>query len=718
MPTPVVSASQEASRADAPPQGENTRIQPPGDTMVFLWREACAKYEQDTGHDLLTLNPAHLSSKDGILSFIHSKEDAFDQYRCAGPQKLRACLLPVVEVLGKLCEPVGGAVSIAFAPASNIFSAIGIFIQAAINVHDDVESASGAFEAIGAHLGVIGPVADASMDAPLREASIQLLAQVLCVLGAVTKLQQNGRLKAWLKNIGTSNSKVSAALADLEKLATYHHQSVSAVTLATSKSMLRMLTDSVGSELRAPQVAKEIYGRFLHVGWPCYRLISPTGAMTGSEATANKGTLSRIENALARVESRCRSRQADEIDRIIKWLGFPDPSVKVNTLLGDRVESTGAWFLNGPSFSEFKEGTKKFLLVHGKAGCGKSTLIAAATCDLRALCESPESTAIVLSHLFDMTNVSQARDLRALLASVLCQLAIHHADCVPMLSQFCTDNSAGHAQAPLEGMRLRLMMILRSMAPRRVYLVVDALDEADDKQVIRFVADLRACENVSLLVSIRAATAFHKELEGLCDAQASMDDDIVNTDIEASLDSIIARGPLASLPNLSQIREVLLARADGNFRWTVLSLRELEKVARVPVKVLQRLEVLPKSLEELYRHRLESVSLYDREDVRRLLMWVILSAVHLPPEEFARLLSFDYSTSPPVYRDSLTPLDPQAVLSLVGSTFMAINGGVVRLAHKSVQDYLLRLPPDSPFHVGDRPDYCLMARTALAYIDA
>ena len=38
---------------------------------------------------------------------------------------------------------------------------------------------------------------------------------------------------------------------------------------------------------------------------------------------------------------------------------------------------------------------------------------AAATCDLRALCESPESTAIVLSHLFDMTNVSQARDLRA-----------------------------------------------------------------------------------------------------------------------------------------------------------------------------------------------------------------------------------------------------------------------------------------------------------------
>ena len=58
-------------------------------------------------------------------------------------------------------------------------------------------------------------------------------------------------IEAWLKNIGTSNSKVSAALADLEKLATYHHQSVSAVTLATSKSMLRMLTDSVGSELRA-----------------------------------------------------------------------------------------------------------------------------------------------------------------------------------------------------------------------------------------------------------------------------------------------------------------------------------------------------------------------------------------------------------------------------------------------------------------------------------
>ncbi|KAI5826451.1 hypothetical protein K523DRAFT_365132, partial [Schizophyllum commune Tattone D] len=66
-----------------------------------------------------------------------------------------------------------------------------------------------------------------------------------------------------------------------------------------------------------------------------------------------------------------------DIDKIHEWLKFNPSSDKLDSLLNDRNPSTGMWFWGGDTFTAFKMRHIKGLLLYGKAGCGKSTMIAA-----------------------------------------------------------------------------------------------------------------------------------------------------------------------------------------------------------------------------------------------------------------------------------------------------------------------------------------------------
>ena len=110
------------------------------------------------------------------------------------------------------------------------------------------------------HLRILKPVAarDVLKDDALREASVKLLAQILVVLGVIQKVRKQGRLGKrlpadvaradaltvlWLKKLAKS-TEVTSALADLSRLASHHHETVTAVTLYTAKETMALLTES------------------------------------------------------------------------------------------------------------------------------------------------------------------------------------------------------------------------------------------------------------------------------------------------------------------------------------------------------------------------------------------------------------------------------------------------------------------------------------------
>ncbi|KAI5824229.1 hypothetical protein K523DRAFT_285387, partial [Schizophyllum commune Tattone D] len=590
--------------------------------MTQLWEEAIKQYEKESKRKLSALEADGLvlNSKTSIEEYIRRNCDQ------SGAKKSVDYFLPVAKTIENLCDPLANIVSAAFPPASAIFSAIGILVealQATISVKEDFQTACSAFETVDFHLRIIGSTTDVEMTDTLRTASVKVLAQVLAVFGVITKMRESTKIKTWLQRLCDPTSNVSVAMQNLGELIMQHHQSMSAATLSMTGKLMTALKQAA----TVPDNHSEHALTHAHLG-----CITSIAQETYGAVGANRGLLENIQNALllhiAEVKETSGLLANDVyIEKVTKWLCYPDCSSRLNTLLEDRLASTGSWFLDGPDFSAFKKATRRHLVVHGKgeflririvssnrkpAFCGKSTLMAAAVRDLRASCLLAGMNAVVLVHLFDVVNpMKQERNLASLLSSLLCQLALEHSGALEKLVQFQSHHAKGRSDPPLDSMRAYMRDILeKTQVTRDIVMLLDS----------RFSA-------------------------GGALAKARKEDE-------------------------QQIRNTVLHRADGNFLWAKLLLQDLESVVESPSLISLRLETVPETVDELYAKGLRSIAAVDQKTVRHLLMWAVLSYGNFSKEEFARLLCFDYSREPPQYRFQRN--SAEAAVNLVGSTFLCI----------------------------------------------
>ena len=117
-------------------------------------------------------------------------------------------------------------------------------LQASTTVHDEFDAVCHAFDEIKCRIVLIDTVIDSHVLA--REASVELLAQVLAIFGLISKMRKAGRFRrfcdplrgrdslhgpgVWLQGLRSARP-MSQALAHLEKLGTRQHERVAAVTL-------------------------------------------------------------------------------------------------------------------------------------------------------------------------------------------------------------------------------------------------------------------------------------------------------------------------------------------------------------------------------------------------------------------------------------------------------------------------------------------------------
>ncbi|KAL1703120.1 hypothetical protein EV121DRAFT_208616, partial [Schizophyllum commune] len=692
------------------------------DPLVALWFEAVATYESETHLKLsrpTASSPSTLDSADAIFNFVNDHETTFKAFRKDGAIHLSGRLRHIVSVVGTLSGSIGEGVGVPFAPGKAIFAAIGELVKAALAVRDDFDAIYAAFDTMEQQLRIIQPAVGEDINSSLREPSVKLLAQILRVLGVITKLQQDGRFRTWLKKLAQSKT-VSAALDDLRRLATNHHQTVSAVTLATAQKTLAILMDGVKEGAQDQDINRRCLASIAQLAQEVYDELLRGSSVTSKEIQDMRASLEDIHSMLLNhVDS---SKRSTGMTDICSWLQYQDCSPRLNDLLHHRVPSTGAWFLDGEDFAAFKSGSKRALWLQGKAGSGKSTLIAGAIQDLRAYSFSQDPQPLVLHYFFDATNGSHYRNLRALFASLLCQLAQFSNESLSVLSETREDHMSGNSQPSLDTLQNQLSGLLDNL-PGPVFIVVDALDEADDPDVIKVLEDLRARPDVRLLLSSRGGVRFYDRLDDLCDRTIIIWDGLVKDDIGAVIQGAFNQGgPLVRMAtnDINLTREALETGADGSFRWTLLQIQALSSISGIPRKVRQKLKTLPKTLSEAYEQCLQVIQPEDRADVRILLTWLLMSYEPLSTQEFALLLSFDYSERIPVFDASLKP-SPMDMVALMGSNFISVDDGFmpeVRFSHASVRDFLLALPPTSEFHIDAGPAYALMARTGIAYLSA
>ncbi|KAL1673728.1 hypothetical protein EV122DRAFT_222106 [Schizophyllum commune] len=530
---------------------------PDDDPMATLWNEAVAEWQQKTGFDLTDPGAIPLASKEAVLSYIAKMGNGEDESEKGQWEMLRERVDPLARILEKLCDPVGDTISAAFPPGRIIFAAVGLIVSAYTRTREDFAQINDAFSEMQFHLQVVETVADSHPGNVLHDSCVHLLTQVLAVLGVITEMQREGCLRKSIPRITpiilSQARPLSEALQTLRLLADKQQKAIAGATLA-----------------RVTQLMENIAANKVTQDWMCACLVDvlratrnmhDLGLSTQAEVMTHRAALRRMDLVLYKQLTKLRGIEVFvECEQIKGWLNYVDPSYRLRKLLDDRAEGTCSWFLDSDDFAALKEGKTKAVLLSGKAGSGKSTIIATAVEALRAHCAG-DPRSLVLIHVFDSTNSSSGqRNLHSLLSTLICQLALNDAHCASIISKSRKAIVANGLPTKVRMEELFLETI--KAASLHAIVVVDALDEASDEdEIISFLRRLEAVSAISVLASRRPFTDLTHSLGSV----VAMDKHGENNDIGLLLDTAMSQaGDLARVQvDRNGVREKLLAGAEG-----------------------------------------------------------------------------------------------------------------------------------------------------------
>ncbi|KAL1703112.1 hypothetical protein EV121DRAFT_208649 [Schizophyllum commune] len=621
--------------------GDVQVVEPQGDTLDAIWLHAMSIYEAKTGIDLANPSDALFTSKDGILDFIAQREQMFESSRRSGAEQVRARLLRVTRVVDNLCGPVGEVAGLK-----------------TIEVHDEFEAAGKAFETIGYHLRVVGTVCDGPMTDDLREASVQLLAHIMVVLGAITKLQQQKRIRKWLSTLAQS-SEIASAMDSLARNVSDYDHIVTATTLNAAMKMMSLL----------------------------------------SQSTSHHKT-SAIRN----------------------FLKYEDPTSVVNAFNEDRASGTCLWFLDGQIFSELKRGQRKAVVLHGKGNSAaiqnlrddyvaqspQNRMVLAHFLDPDDGGQSRTLRALLSSLLCQMM-----LELPHCL-SVLETLWAQSKGGASQVRKELLENTLNKLLQRSGCERVIIVIdALDEVTDKGIFAFLERLNGRTD------VAMILSCRTAACRFSLENLCGVHVAMD---ETVVNKDIDILVSGLLAPggpLGSISNDTDIRELiwENLSSKADGSF-RWTASFARDLTSV--VGVLSRDVFR--QQLAQTPKALRDLYRASLKSIPTQNRSSVIRLLNWAAFSEESVTPSELMELLSFKQGESAlPVYAPLRYDAGPNtavsdwtAVIPFVGSALFFVSGGIVRWVHASAKKYLLS--PEAPFSIGDAPDYPLMARTGLAFI--
>ncbi|MCJ1246834.1 hypothetical protein MMC30_004043 [Trapelia coarctata] len=277
---------------------------------------------------------------------------------------------------------------------------------------------------------------------------------------------------------------------------------------------------------------------------------------------------------------------------------------------------------------------------------------------------------------------------------------------------------------------------------RKAFIVFDALDECTNREeLLPFISDTisRKQGNLHLLFTSRRERDIEEAFDGLlgdedriCIQSALVDDDV----------RTFIHGRLSNDPKLKRWRNVgvqieiettLTDKADGMFRWVECQLDGLGKCLNLAM-LRKALASLPKTLDDTYARILQNIDEDYKEYVVKILQWLAFSTRLLQVKEVAEVLAVDAEADPRFDPDrrlsepkdileicsSLVSIETQTVVEDVGTTIRIIQGEVIRLAHFSVQEYLvserIKSGPVSQYSVSKDSANTEIAETSLAYI--
>ncbi|KFZ05991.1 hypothetical protein V501_07831 [Pseudogymnoascus sp. VKM F-4519 (FW-2642)] len=230
-------------------------------------------------------------------------------------------------------------------------------------------------------------------------------------------------------------------------------------------------------------------------------------------------------------------------------------------------------------------------------------------------------------------------------------------------------------------------VLFKIEAPKPLYIIIDALDEADSiSTIVGFFQDIEKSRMpVRLLVTSRKlpdiTTAFGRIAPAWLLTRLSLSDNLDDIRLYAESEMEYMHG---SLKFRQEVLEAIISRAEGNFLWVTLAIKEVLQCHSLE-DISQVLEEMPSGMESVYKRMEATVCRLARPSdlaiAKSILSWAAYCQRPLTVNDFLQALPRDI----PVIIDLR-----HTIGQLCGHFVVVDSNNAIVLVHKTAREYLLK----------------------------
>jgi WD40 repeat protein len=382
------------------------------------------------------------------------------------------------------------------------------------------------------------------------------------------------------------------------------------------------------------------------------------------------------------VSSKATTDSTEELGLLASHLGrLLQENDDLDFFAEKRMLGSCEWLLDEPAVSDFLQEPKHshILWCTGRPGSGKSVFASSVITFLR------DNDAKCAFHFFRFGNEAH-NSLSSFLVSIAYQIAeripLYRVRLIKMFDQgLCLQKCAPR----LIWQKLFSSTLFKMDIAEPLYLVVDGLDECDSSVLLlKLLGDISSSKPkfCVMLVSRKTqllSTGLDKLSKAITIEPFSLED--VDEDLRMYVDDEMQamRGDQSFK---DRIAERILAKADGNFLWTNLVLKEVLQ-CHTETEIEDALNDVPEDLEHLYERMDAALARNSRPTdqamARTILMWVVCSRHPLNLEQLGDALTPEYAEV----------LDLRLTINQVCGELIVIDTkGIVSMVHATARDFL------------------------------
>ena len=384
------------------------------------------------------------------------------------------------------------------------------------------------------------------------------------------------------------------------------------------------------------------------------------------------------------------------------------------------VEGTCSWSTRTTQYMSWNQADCAAVLwLTGEAGCGKTVLTSFIVQHLRSLSTDYQATRSHAVYSFFCDRDDEARrDIRCLLRSLIVQILDSRREIVHQIKRrFRADkHEFDHSFEILWNI---FQMAIDIVPYERIYIVVDALDECDERGRSRFLSKIAQSQSAEARPSLnkrvkymisghwavrnagRAATQlqqFHIDVE---ERPTGLVEDLRHF-IDYRVDALI-ESSLCSKSSGDIIRTRLKSLTENSFLWLKIVLdgiKESLKKRYRDADIQQLLVEVPRSLQEAYSRYLPDLPKSDVPILQKYLKLIVACTRPLTPPEFDAFTDLEEHPLGSALAPDETEVIKSSIRRAIGP-LVKFPEETVRLVHSTVRDFfvLLRSDDQHPLHI-------------------